>query len=86
MKSIKWLQYITLIFSVMIILTGIGCFFFLPDRTENYISIVGAIIPFFVPQIIAAFGGDPLKGAIQNWKLQIENGKINQELEVRENE
>ena len=74
MKAIKCLQFGT-VFEVMVLLVaGLVVLFFFPEKMGNYQVLVGSIAPFIALQIGASFGGPPLKKALENARVKIENG------------
>ena len=64
MKAIKLLQYATIAYIILFVIGG-AISLFVNEWTERYVKILGALAPFVIPQIVSAFGGNPLKKYIE---------------------
>ena len=74
MKAIKLLQFGTVFEVMVLLLAGLAVLFFFPEKMSNYQVMVGAVAPFLALQIGASFSGPPLKKALENARVKIENG------------
>jgi len=64
MKAIKLLQYVTIGYGMLLVTFGFISLFNV-SLVERYVAIIGAMMPYIIPQAAAAFAGNPLKKYIE---------------------
>lgn len=68
MKGVKVLQWSTVATFIVFVIVGFAVLFFAPERMNALATLLTAIFPLFVAEVVPAFLGTPLKEYLRSKK------------------